>query len=68
MIGKPDKAIWVLVLSLLEIPSWFILLQCMINEQTFVLTISHTKLKLQIKACKSYVVKDLLAHFLLHNF
>ena len=54
---------WVLALSLLEIPSWFIFLQCMINEQTFVLIKSYTKLKIQIKACKSYVMKDLLAHF-----
>jgi hypothetical protein len=61
--GNQDKAMWVIVLSLLEIPSWFILLQCMINEQTFVLIISHTKLKIQITACKGYVVKDLLAHF-----
>ena len=63
MIRKPDKAKWVLVLSLLEISSRFILLQCMINDQTFVLIISHTKLKMQIKACKSYMVKDLLKHF-----
>jgi len=63
MIRKADKVLWVLILSLLEIPSWFIFLQCMINEQTFVLIISHTKLKIQIKACKRYVLKYLLDHF-----
>jgi carbohydrate-binding DOMON domain-containing protein len=63
MVRKPDKEMSVLVLPLLEKPSWFILPQCMITEQTYVLIISHTKLKILIKACRSYVVKDLLAHF-----
>jgi len=44
MIRKPHKAMWVLVLSLLETPSWFILLQCTINEQIEI-TISHTHMR-----------------------